>query len=228
MHPNSDMLLKYAMGNTTEAESLIISCHIAFCPVCKSEIKKYEAIGGYYLTNHKELSVSQDLWKNIIEKIDITEQDEIQTNYVVHNIKSNLSPNQIKIPSSLSYYLKSDSKTSNWKSTINNVRYKDIHFKDKKISGKLLEIPANKSMPKHGHEALEATLVLHGGYSDEKGDYSKGDLVVASNEEVHSPVSADLTGCLCLVVYSGSLQFKGLLGSILLIYLTRYTYYCYY
>ena len=34
-------------------------------------------------------------------------------------------------------------------------------------------------MPKHGHEALEATLVLHGGYCDEKGDYNKGDLVVA-------------------------------------------------
>ena len=87
-------------------------------------------------------------------------------------------------------------------------------FEDKNISGKLLEIPANKSMPKHGHEALEATLVLHGGYSDEKGEYNKGDLVVASNEEVHSPVSAS-SGCICLVVYSGSLQFKGLLGSIL-------------
>ena len=71
-----------------------------------------------------------------------------------------------------------------------------------------------KSMPKHGHEALEATLVLHGGYHDEKGDYNKGDLVVASSDEVHSPVSAS-SGCICLVVYSGSLQFKGLLGSIL-------------
>ena len=105
--------------------------------------------------------------------------------------------------------------TNNWKSTINNVKYKDIKFKDANISGKLLEIPANKSMPKHGHEALEATLVLHGGYSDEKGDYNKGDLVVASSEEVHSPVSADPSGCICLVVYSGSLQFKGLIGSIL-------------
>ena len=43
---------------------------------------------------------------------------------------------------------------------------------------------------------------------------NKGDLVVASNDEVHSPVSAS-SGCICLVVYSGSLQFKGLLGSIL-------------
>ena len=213
-HPSSDMLLKYAMGNTSEAESLIISCHIAYCSECKAEIEKYETIGGFYLTNHKELSVSKDLWNNILDKVDDLEQEQFQANYTSHAIISNLSDEGIKIPSTLSEYLKSDFNTNNWKSTINNVKYKDIKFKDANISGKLLEIPANKSMPKHGHEALEATLVLHGGYSDEKGDYNKGDLVVASSEEVHSPVS-DPSGCICLVVYSGTLQFKGLIGSIL-------------
>ena len=214
LHPSSDMLLKYSMGNTTEAESLIISCHIAYCSECKEELKKYETIGGYYLSNHKELSVSEDLWKNILGKIDGLEQENIQSNYISHSIKSNLSDSNVKIPSTLSEYLGPDFDTKNWKSSINNIRFKDINFKDKNINGKLLEIPANKSMPKHGHEALEATLVLHGGYYDEKGDYNKGDLVVASSDEVHSPVSAS-SGCICLVVYSGSLQFKGLLGSIL-------------
>ena len=214
-HPSSDMLLKYAMGNTTEAESLIISCHIAYCSGCKAELDKYETIGGYYLTNHKELSVSKDLWKNILEKVDDLEQEQLQTNYTSNVIKSNLSVDSIKIPSTLADYLELNFDTNSWKSTINNVKYKDIKFENTNISGKLLEIPANKSMPTHGHEGLEATLVLHGGYSDEKGDYNKGDLVVASSEEVHSPVSADPSGCICLVVYSGSLHFKGLLGSIL-------------
>ena len=213
-HPSSDMLLKYSMGNTTEAESLMISCHIAYCAECKEELKKYETIGGYYLSNHKELSVSKDLWKNILEKVDGLDQEQYQVNYTSHSIISNLSHSDIKIPSTLSEYLGTDFDTANWKSSINNIKYKDIKFQDKNISGKLLEIPADKSMPKHGHEALEATLVLHGGYSDEKGDYNKGDLVVASSNEVHSPVSA-ASGCICLVVYSGSLQFKGLLGSIL-------------
>ncbi len=214
LHPSSDMLLKYSMGNTTEAESLIISCHIAYCAECKEELKKYETIGGYYLSNHKELSVSKDLWKNILAKVDGLDQDQHQANYTSHSIKSDLTHSDIKIPSTLSEYLGPDFDTKSWKSSINNIKYKDIKFQDRNISGKLLEIPANKSMPKHGHEALEATLVLHGGYSDEKGDYNKGDLVVASSNEVHSPVSAS-SGCICLVVYSGSLQFKGLLGSIL-------------
>ena len=162
-HPSSDMLLKYSMGNTTEAESLIISCHIAYCAECKEELKKYETIGGYYLSNHKELSVSKDLWKNILVKVDGLDQEQAQTNYTSHSIKSSLSYSDIKIPSTLSEYLGPDFDTKNWKSSINNI---------------------------------------------------KGDLVVASSDEVHSPISAS-SGCICLVVYSGSLQFKGLLGSIL-------------
>ena len=173
LHPSSDMLLKYSMGNTTEAESLIISCHTAYCVECKEELKKYETLGGYYLSNHKELSVSKDLWKNILVKVDGLDQEQYQANYTSHSIKSNLSHSDIKIPSTLSGYLGPDFDTKNWKSSINNINYKDIKFKDRNISGKLLEIPANKSMPKHGHEALEATLVLHGGYFDEKGDYNK-------------------------------------------------------
>ena len=142
LHPSSDMLLKYSMGNTTEAESLIISCHIAYCSECKNEIKKYETIGGYYLSNHKELSVSKDLWKNILKEVDGLEQEEHQTNYTSHSIKSNLSDIDIKIPSTLSGYLGSDFNTNDWKSTINNVRYKDINFQDKNISGKLLDLDA--------------------------------------------------------------------------------------
>ena len=86
LHPSSDMLLKYSMGNTTEAESLIISCHIAYCAECKEQIKKYETIGGYYLSNHKELNVSKDLWKNILEKVDGLDQEQVQTNYTTNSM----------------------------------------------------------------------------------------------------------------------------------------------
>ena len=47
--PSSAMLLNYAMGNTKEAESLIISSHITYCSACKAEVAKYESIGGFYL-----------------------------------------------------------------------------------------------------------------------------------------------------------------------------------
>ncbi len=213
-HPGPDLLLKHAMGQTTEAESLILSCHLSYCKACKAEINKYEKIGGYYLNHHEELKVSKDLWKQILMKVECLDQEYRQSSYSSYSIISSLTENSIKIPSFLYDYLDKNN-TKHWKSAMNNVRYSNIAFKDKNVKGRLIEIPANKTMPKHGHESSEVTLVLHGGYSDEKGHYNKGDLIIADSNEVHSPVADEETGCLCLVVYTGSIQFKGLLGSIL-------------
>lgn len=214
-HPSYDLLLNYAMGNTSEAESLILTCHIAYCKTCKGELTKFENMGGFYLSNQHKTELSSDLWNNTLKKIERLDIEQDQDNYTIHTLNSNLAKSDIKIPSALFEYLNSNYDTNTWSSAMNNVKYKDIKFANKDFKGKLLEIPAGKSMPKHGHESHEATLVLHGGYSDEKGTYNKGDLVLASSDEVHSPVSSDVEGCICLVVYSGSLKFKGLLGSIL-------------
>ena len=66
-------------------------------------------------------------------------------------------------------------------------------------------------MPKHSHGGVEATMVFHGGYSDESGNYNKGDLVILEDNEEHTPISSEETGCICLVVYSGSTNLKAYL-----------------
>jgi len=214
-HPSYDLIFNHAMGNTSEAESLIISCHITYCGTCKKDLASLEKVGGLYLSKQNISKLSSGLLDNTLKKIEGLEPEPEQSNYTSSTIKSSLLNDPIKIPSFLTDYLNNKYNTDSWSSTLNNVRYKNLVFHNKDFKGKLLEIPAGKSMPKHGHESHEATLVLYGGYSDEKGYYNKGDLVVANSDEVHSPVSSDKEGCICLVVYSGSLKFKGLIGSIL-------------
>ena len=214
-HPSYDLLFNHAMGNTSEAESLIISCHISYCGTCKKDLAKFEKVGGIYLSNQDKVKLSSSLWDNTLKEIEGLEPEPQQSNYTSSTINSSLLKNTIKIPSFLTEYLDNKCSTDSWSSTLNNVKYKNIKFNNKDFKGRLLEIPPGKSMPAHGHESYEATLVLHGGYSDEKGYYNKGDLVVANSDEVHSPVSSEKEGCICLVVYSGSLKFKGLIGSIL-------------
>ena len=215
MHPSSEMLLNHAMGNTTEVESLIILGHVAYCPECKAELAKYESIGGTYLNNNDTVDVSDGLLDKVLQKIQNVEQVANESNFTDYKINSSLLDEPIRIPSFISAYLKNKGNTSTWNTTLNNVRYTNLDLSDSTITGKFLEIPHGRSMPRHGHEGSEATLVLHGGYSDERGSYHKGDLIIANDSEVHSPVSSSKTGCLCLVIYSGSLRFKGILGSLL-------------
>lgn len=55
-------------------------------------------------------------------------------------------------------------------------------------------------VPEHGHEGLEAILVLRGSYVDGDRRYAKGDLALSRSVEPHSPV-AEKDGCLCFVVH---------------------------
>ena len=143
-HPSSEMLLNHAMGNTNEAESLIISSHITYCSMCKAEVAKYENIGGFYLKNHEELNVSKSLWNNLLGKLDEVEQDSKEANYVDYKIKSRLNESGVRVPSFLYQYLPNASDTKNWSSTINNVKYFNINFKETSYKGKMLEIPPGK------------------------------------------------------------------------------------
>jgi anti-sigma factor ChrR (cupin superfamily) len=110
MHPSSEMLFNHAMGNSSEAESLIIQGHIAYCSACKAEIAKYENIGGNYLNNNDITNISNGLLDKILDEIDDTVQHPIEKNYTDHKISSSLTNNPIRVPSFISDYLYSKKK----------------------------------------------------------------------------------------------------------------------
>ena len=51
------------------------------------------------------------------------------------------------------------------------------------------------------------TLVLQGGFSDERGSYHPGDFIYHSQHEAHSPKAFDDEDCICLAVLDAPLRF---------------------
>ena len=93
-HPSYDLLLNHAMGNTAEAESLILSCHVAFCNSCKKELSKLEKIGGIFLNSEKKAKVSEGLFENTLAKTKLNPK--ATANWIITEVlalanKSNLS-----------------------------------------------------------------------------------------------------------------------------------------
>ena len=97
------------------------------------------------------------------------------------------------------------------------IKYYDIDLGNSKQNtrARMLSIPPGKKLPHHGHEGQELTLVIQGGFSDENGSYDSGDVAIEDENNIHTPISDPMEGCICLVVYEGNLKFKGLFGPIL-------------
>lgn len=76
----------------------------------------------------------------------------------------------------------------------------------------LLKIEPGHGAPRHGHGAIELTLVLDGAFRDETGVYGPGDLAVATDALTHRPVAEPGRTCLAYAVSSAPMRFTGLLG----------------
>ena len=66
-------------------------------------------------------------------------------------------------------------------------------------------------MPDHGHRGTELTLVLQGAFRDESDRFGKGDIEVANEEMVHTPVAEEGLDCICLAATDAPLRFNSLI-----------------
>jgi putative transcriptional regulator len=70
-------------------------------------------------------------------------------------------------------------------------------------------------VPDHGHNGDEWTLVLKGSYHTELGRFGVGEVDVADQEIEHQPLIDQDEECICLVLTSGPIRLKSLVGRIM-------------
>lgn len=78
----------------------------------------------------------------------------------------------------------------------------------------LMRMEPGARAPRHSHLGHEYTLVVSGGFSDERANYGPGDLSVNGPDDTHTPVADQDGVCLALAVRDAGLQFTGVLGMV--------------
>jgi len=85
-------------------------------------------------------------------------------------------------------------------------------MRDGDAKAELIRIEPGRGVPTHGHDGKEFTLVLTGGFSDERDNYGPGEVCMADPTTTHKPVADDGEVCIVLAVTDGPLAFTGPLG----------------
>jgi putative transcriptional regulator len=84
-----------------------------------------------------------------------------------------------------------------------------VQLNEAEIHSSLLHIEPGGGVPEHTHKGFELTLLLEGSFSDENGEYVKGDFIMLDGSHQHHPISVE--GCLCFTVANDALHFtKGI------------------
>lgn len=200
-HLSDQLLMGYAAGNLPEAFSLVAATHISMCDDCRARQAAFDAVGGAVMDIDAS-PMSEASLEACLARLGTPETP------------TRTAPRKGLLPAPLADYVGGDIALVKWKSLGMGVR-QAILPTGKGASARLLYIPAGQSVPDHGHRGMELTLVLQGAFKDEKDRFGRGDVEIADEADVHTPVAEDGMDCICLAATDAPLRFRGLVPRLL-------------
>lgn len=193
-HIPSEIMAAYAAGSLGQAYSLVVAAHVSMCDACRAELAAHEAAGGVVLDATAQEHVSDDLLSRVLDHLDDPVDPE-----PAPRAREGVYPGPVMEA------LKGQ--TPRWKSVGGGVKQCVIGG-DADGMARLLFIPPKQAVPDHGHNGLELTLVLQGGFSDEGGHFDVGDVEVADNEVDHTPIADEGAPCIVVAATDAPLKFN--------------------
>lgn len=211
VHPPEDLLWDYHRGRLSPGMRLAVRTHMELCPLCRSELKLFDSIGGALLDDIEGVAMSDNALDLALARIERPEEPE----------PSGSARKTVKRPAFLEGFdLPESLKTADipgryWAAP--GVWMAPVRFGEDAQGTKtyLMFVRRGMVMPEHTHRGREITLMLKGTFNDLNGSYSRGDFVLCDETVRHSPAMGLDEDCLCLVAQDGLILPKTLLGKLL-------------
>lgn len=199
-HPELDILTEHAAGSLSLAQSACVSAHLNYCDCCLQTVHRLQSVGAAMFESLDPEPVGDALLDRVLARLD----EEPPLSY-----QPAQRSGQDATPALLSRLMAGDFSDLVWKKVTDALRITPIRTGDPQFEFSLLHIKAGGEIPPHDHRGSEMTLVLQGGFSDDRGSYHPGDFIYRSANDVHAPRAFAGEDCLCLAVIDAPLRFTG-------------------
>jgi putative transcriptional regulator len=199
-HPDNDMLFDYASGSLQEEFSLVVAAHLAFCELCRDDVRSLESLGGALLAEVGEEDVAPDALDAVLAQLD-TQPAEAAA-------EPPRAADSV-LPGPVYRYVGGDPDDLRWRRVAPHIEESLIASPNPRIKTSLLRIKPGTVIPSHGHGGQEYTLILKGGIVDGDQQYRRGDVMRADESQEHRPVAAEDEECICLAVLDAPIRLTG-------------------
>ena len=213
------LLMNYAAGVLDQAQSLIVAVHMALSPRARAIVRDCEAIGGALM----ECECAPAPLKNACLETLLARLDNAESAPEPEPPPAPVAlPPDIDIPPHLLAHIRCRPCRPQWRAFYPGLRVYELPLEEQPMRSRpaaqnpsgVRFIKANPAakMPVHVHRGVEITLVLNGAYSDETGQYHRGDLVVLDETIQHNTVACRHDGVVTMIVSDTPIRFYGLAG----------------
>jgi putative transcriptional regulator len=212
-HPKFELIQQFVKGELPASISAGISMHAEMCPECMQKITELteqvaeisfdDSLSSQFkLSNEsvqsKSLKTDEDGFDAMINSITSSNDIVVEKERTVTKIE--YQDELYTLPSAISNMVRGKD------SSFGKLTRTRLQLNENEIHTSLLHISPGGAVPEHTHKGFELTVLLEGSFSDEEGEYVKGDFIMLDGSHQHSPVSKN--GCLCYTVANDALHFS--------------------
>jgi putative transcriptional regulator len=196
-HPELDLMMEYADGTLSLAQSACVSLHIGFCQHCQRLAEQLSDVGAILFQGLDPVPVGDAQLDAVLGRLD----EETPLKYAGTTRDNSVTP------AILQRLMSGDFSDLTWKTIGKTLRISYLKIGDPNHELALYHIKAGGRIPEHGHRGSEITLVLEGGFSDLEGSYHKGDFIFRRQGDIHAPTALQSEDCICVAVLDAPLKF---------------------
>ncbi len=205
LHPSTGLLNQFVQGELTTGTSVIVSAHMELCKSCRGKAKDLQALA---VSAWVDPSISaqpdesrESSFSTIIESIVKAPQVKSEPVEELLEVDFEVMNASIGLPRVLA---KAAAEGLKWQRAPGGISEANLFLDDETQCEFIYMAPGSRA-PVHTHVGSETTLILHGSFRDDLGEYRKSDFVVRDSQHQHQPATED--GCLCFAVLDGPLKF---------------------
>lgn len=203
-HEPLALLQAASCGGLGPAASIAVRIHSRHCGMCAARLGELDALGGAMLETQGDAAFDVEAsLEAVLARLDA-------------RVSEPSYPAEVMaVPEELRPAFASALAHGHWAFAGRSLRTLDLDVPGAGAFGEqpqLLKIEPGFGAPRHGHGAMELTLVLDGAFRDETGVYGPGDLAVATDGLTHRPIAEPGRTCLAYAVSYAPMKFTGLMG----------------
>jgi putative transcriptional regulator len=196
-----ELLLDYAAGALPAGPSLAVSLHVALDPAARCAVEDFQAIGGALLESEGAPAVEDFALEQALAKL---EGVAVEPRPVPPRPLAGFE----WAPPALLPYL---GRAPRWRKALGGFESIPIHIPGDSHRVELLRLMPGRGLPQHHHSGYEYTIVMHGGFTDNTGNYGVGDFAIGPGSHDHEPIADADDGqpCIALIVLERPIVMTG-------------------
>ena len=194
--PGDEVLLTYASGTIDPGLSLLVEAHLELSAASRARLAAFNGLAGAFLRDETPAGMKPGSLALALARI------------------KQPVPELVPLAPSSRGTVLSRLRDVRWRWAGPGSRIAPVSAAGSAMRMFLLRSAPGRALARHGHSALEWTVIMQGSYCDEHGHFPTGSFIEETAGDVHRPVVNSDVDCLCLIAMQGPIIGHGLGGMV--------------